>query len=126
MARVRETLEGLVASSTGVEQRVGVVYEAQEHAQSFLEVDERGGYGGYAWIGSSLARVVVRSLMALFLRLNHAALIVDTCCEEWNAVLVLAATNVRLQRNVPDGGCTPLLLLIAFQGSNGASRSVGH
>jgi len=30
---------------------------------------------GYAVVGPSLARVVVRSLMALFLLLNHATLI---------------------------------------------------
>jgi hypothetical protein len=75
-------------------------------------------------VGSSLARVVVRSLIALFLLLNDATLILGVCCEEWNAVLVLAATNVWFQRNVPDGGCTPLLLLIAFQGSNGAFRQL--
>ena len=35
--RVRKPLYGLVASSAvGVEQRVSVVYEAEEHAQSFF------------------------------------------------------------------------------------------
>jgi hypothetical protein len=45
--RVPEPLYGLVASSMGVEQGVGVVYEAEEHAQSLFQVVE-----GVAMLGS--------------------------------------------------------------------------
>ena len=52
--RVREALYGLVASSTaGVEVGVGVVYEAEEHGQSFFQVDQRVGVcWGWAIRGS--------------------------------------------------------------------------
>ena len=50
--RVRELLEGLVASSTGVEQQVSVVHEAEEDGQG-LFWSRRGV--GYGWAGPSFA-----------------------------------------------------------------------
>jgi hypothetical protein len=45
--RIREALYGLVASSTvRVERGVSVIYEAEEHAQSLFQVNERGGMLG--------------------------------------------------------------------------------
>jgi len=41
--RVREALYGLVASSTGVERRVSVVDETEEHGQGFFQSGERVG-----------------------------------------------------------------------------------
>ena len=45
--RVRESLYCLVASSAvGIEQGIGVVYEAEEHGQSLFQVGERVGMLG--------------------------------------------------------------------------------
>ena len=45
--RVRESLYCLVAwSAVGIEQAIGVVYEAEEHAQSLFQVGERVGMLG--------------------------------------------------------------------------------
>ena len=40
---VRKPLYGLVLSRTGVEQRIGVIYEAEEHGESLFQVAERVG-----------------------------------------------------------------------------------
>ena len=50
LLRIRKPLYGLVASSAvGIEQGIGVVYEAEEHGQSFFQVGERER--GYAQVG---------------------------------------------------------------------------
>ena len=42
--RIREVFEGFVAlSAVGVEQRVGVIYEAEKHGESLFQVVERVG-----------------------------------------------------------------------------------
>jgi hypothetical protein len=66
--RVREPLEGFVASGMRVEQSVGVVYEAEEHDKSLFQAGEGGGMLGLG----HLLLLAVASRMALFLLPNHA------------------------------------------------------
>jgi len=54
--------------SAGVEQRVSVVHEAEKDAQSFFQIGKRVGMLGLG----HLLLLVVGSLMAPFLLLNHA------------------------------------------------------
>ena len=54
--RVRELLERFVAAPPGVEQRVGVVYEAEECGHGLFQGSERGGmlllgHPGLLWSG---------------------------------------------------------------------------
>jgi hypothetical protein len=52
MTSVREALEGFELIAFWFEQSLGgVVYEAEEHAQSFFQVGERGGM---LWLGHLL------------------------------------------------------------------------
>ncbi len=44
--RVREPLEGLVVSSTGVEQHVSIVHEAEEDGQSLFRESKASGMVG--------------------------------------------------------------------------------
>jgi hypothetical protein len=44
--RVREALEGLVASSAGVEQHISVVYEAEQDGEGLFRVGEAWGMVG--------------------------------------------------------------------------------
>jgi hypothetical protein len=60
--RVRESLYCLVVLSTGVEQRVSVVHEAEEDAQSFFQIGKRVGMLGLG----HLLLLVVGSWMAPF------------------------------------------------------------
>jgi hypothetical protein len=66
--RVREPFERLVASKMGVEELVSVVYEAEEHGYHFFQIGERGGMLRMG----HLLLLVVGSLMAPFVLLNHA------------------------------------------------------
>ena len=54
-----------------VEESVGVVYETEEHGYEFFQIGERGGV---LRVGHLLL-LVVGSLMAPFVLLNHATLI---------------------------------------------------
>ena len=69
--RVREPFERLVSSSMGVEEQVGIVYEAEEHGYDFFQI---AGRRGMLRVGHLLL-LVVGSLMAPLLLLNHATLI---------------------------------------------------
>ena len=67
--RIRKPLYGLVASSAvGIEQGIGVVYEAEEHGQSFFQVGKRGGMLGLGHERFLSSRV----RMAPFVPLIHA------------------------------------------------------
>jgi hypothetical protein len=66
--RVREPLEGLGASKMGVEESVGIVNEAEEYTYHFFQIGERGGMLRMG----HLLLLVVGSLMAPFVLLNHA------------------------------------------------------
>jgi hypothetical protein len=66
--RVREPFEGLVASKMGVEESVGIVNEAEEYTYHFFQIVERGGMLRMG----HLMLLVVGSLMAPFVLLNHA------------------------------------------------------
>jgi hypothetical protein len=66
--RVREALYGLVAPSTGVEQRVSVVHETEKDGQCFFQIGKRVGM----LVLGHLLLLMVGTLMALVLSSIHA------------------------------------------------------
>jgi hypothetical protein len=56
-----------VSESPWIEGDVGVVYKAEEHAQSFFQIGERQGMLELGY----LLLLVVESWMVIFLLLNH-------------------------------------------------------